>query len=141
VYALDTNVLVRLLVADDPVQAAQAERFIVREQRAGSPVLVSLMVVLEAEWVLRSRYALSKAAIADALSALLDTEAIEVEDEGSLARALHRWRESGGGFVDCLLNERHLALGARATVTFDRQAAKRTGMRLLPLAAGKPERE
>lgn len=134
-YALDTNVLLRLLVADDPVQAAQAERFIVREQRAGNPVLVSLMVVLEAEWVLRSRYGLSKPAIAEALTALLDTAAIDVEDEGTLARALHRWHESGGGFADCLLSERHLALGARATVTFDRQAAKRSGMRLLPLAS------
>lgn len=130
--ALDTNVLVRLLVADDAAQARRAEELIATEQLAGRPVLLSLLVLLETEWVLRSRYELPKGRIADAFSALLDTEALLIEDDEAVVRALHRWRRQNCGLADCLIAERHLSLGASATVTFDRQAAKRSGMRLLP---------
>ena len=130
-FALDTNVLVRLLVADDAAQARRAESLIAAEQLAGRPVLLSLLVLLETEWVLRSRYELPKERIADALSALLDTEALLIEDEEALARALHRWRRQTCGLADCLIAERHLSLAADATLTFDRQAAKRAGMQLV----------
>jgi predicted nucleic-acid-binding protein len=130
-YALDTNVLVRLLVEDDVAQAAQAERFISDQHQLGKPVLISLLVLMETEWVLRSRYEFSKEQILEALAALLDTEPFQLEDESAVARALHLWRQVAAGFADCLIAERHLALGAQATLTFDRQAARRAGMRLL----------
>jgi len=131
-YALDTNVLVRLLVEDDLAQAEQAEHFIGSEQHLGNPVLISLLVLLETEWVLRSRYEFPKTKIIEALAALLDTEAFHLEDENAVTRALHLWRQVTAGFADCLIAERHLSLGAQATLTFDKQAAKRAGMRLLP---------
>lgn len=130
--ALDINVLVRLLVADDAAQARRAEELIATEHAAGRPVLLSLLVLLETEWVLRSRYELPKERIADAFSALLETEALLVEDEEALARALYRWRRQNCGLADCLIAERHQSLAASATVTFDRQAARRSGMQLLP---------
>lgn len=130
--ALDTNVLVRLLVADDAAQARRAEDLIAAEQAAGRSVLLSLLVLLETEWVLRSRYELPKERIADAFTALLETEALLIEDEDALARALYRWRRQNCGLADCLIAERHRSLGASATVTFDRQAARRSGMQLLP---------
>ena len=58
---LDTNVLVRYLVQDDRRQYEKARRLIHRETGKGEPVLISLLVLLEIEWVLRSRYGLSKA--------------------------------------------------------------------------------
>jgi len=61
--ALDTNVLIRFLVRDDEEQFERAERLIRRAARAGEPVFISLLVLLETEWVLRSRYKLSKAEI------------------------------------------------------------------------------
>lgn len=131
-YAIDTNVLVRLLVEDDLAQAEQAERVITSEQQLGNPVLISLLVLLETEWVLRSRYEFAKAKIIDALAAVLDTDSFHLEDEHAVARALHLWRQVTAGFADCLIAERHLSLGAQATLTFDKQAAKRAGMRLLP---------
>ncbi len=131
-YAIDTNVLLRLLVEDDATQGNQAERFIASERRLGNPVLISLLVLLETEWVLRSRYEFPKAQILDALAALLDTESFHFEDESAVVRAIHLWRQVSTGFADCLIAERHLSLGAQATITFDKQAAKRAGMRLLP---------
>ena len=58
---IDTKVLVRYLVRDDQSQYDRARRLIQREVDSGEPVLVSLLVMLEMEWILRSRYALAKA--------------------------------------------------------------------------------
>ena len=68
---LDTNVLVRFLVRDDEIQFDRACKLIRREAQTGEPARVSLLVLLETEWVLRSRYKLTKSEILDAFSALL----------------------------------------------------------------------
>jgi predicted nucleic-acid-binding protein len=69
---IDTNVLVRYLARDDQLQYEKARRLINREVSKGEPVMVSLPVLLETEWVLRSRYELAKAEVLAAVSALLD---------------------------------------------------------------------
>jgi len=65
---IDTNVLVRFLVRDDEAQFEKARRLIKREVGAGENVFVNLLVLLETEWVLRSRYFLRKTEIIDALT-------------------------------------------------------------------------
>lgn len=124
---LDTNVLVRYLVKDDQPQYEKAKRLIHREAGKGRPVLVSLLVLLEIEWVLRSRYGLSKAEILATFSALLDAADLVVEDEASVESALYRWKDSTADFADCLIEARHRQLGCRATATFDSKALKLAG--------------
>ena len=124
---IDTNVLVRFLVRDDPAQFERARRLLKREAGKGETVLISMLVLLEAEWVLRSRYALAKQKIADALSSLLDSVELTFEDEPSVEQALFVWKDSAAEFADCLINARHRALGCRATATFDARAAKLPG--------------
>ena len=85
---IDTNVLVRYLVRDDQAQYEKARRLIDRELSKGEPVLVSLLVLLETEWVLRSRYDLAKADLIATFSALLDTSDLVVEDEPSVENAI-----------------------------------------------------
>jgi predicted nucleic-acid-binding protein len=124
---VDTNVLVRLLVRDDQAQFEKARRLIAREAAAGQPMLVSLLVVLQTEWVLRSRYELSKAAIISAFSALLDSADVSFEDEPSVERAVYTWKDSSTEFTDCLIAARNSGLGCRATATFDRNALRIPG--------------
>jgi predicted nucleic-acid-binding protein len=124
---LDTNVLVRFLVRDDEVQFERARRLIQRETGRGEAVLVSLLVLLETEWVLRSRYELPKADIAGVFSGLLDAAELVFEDEASVEHALFMWKESRAQFADCLIGARHWALGCRATATFDGQALRLAG--------------
>ena len=112
---LDTNVLARFLVQDDPAQFQRAQRLIKRAADSGEPVFVSLLVLLETEWVLRSRYDLSKNEIAAAMSGLLDTVELCWEDEPSVEDALFVWKESAAEFADCLIGARHRTLGCRAT--------------------------
>ena len=78
---LDTNVLVRFLVRDHEAQFERARRLIRREVGAGGKVLVSLMVLMETEWVLRTRYGLQKTHVMEAISGLLDATEFELEDE------------------------------------------------------------
>jgi predicted nucleic-acid-binding protein len=91
---VDTNVLVRYLTRDDKSQYERARRRIDLELVKGEPVLVSLLVLLETEWVLRSRYKLAKEDIVTAFSALLDTADLALEDEPSIENAVYSWKDS-----------------------------------------------
>jgi predicted nucleic-acid-binding protein len=124
---VDTNVLVRYLVRDDQSQYEKARRLIDREVSKGNPVLVNLLVLLETEWVLRSRYDLAKAEIVTTFSAMLDTADLTFEDEPSVEHAIYSWKDSAADFADCLIEARNRRLGCRATATFDGRALKLAG--------------
>jgi len=124
---LDTNVLVRFLVRDDEAQYERVRRLIPREAQAGEPACISLIVLLETEWVLRSRYQLSKAEILSAFSDLLSAADLTFEDEAAIEEALYVWQDSGAQFADCLIGARYRALGCQTTATFDRVALKLPG--------------
>ena len=124
---LDTNVLVRYLVRDDQLQFEKARRLIKREAGKSEPVLVSLLVLLETEWVLRSRYDLSKPDILSAFSTLLDVADLAFEDEPSVEHALYSWKDSVADFADCLIDARNRRLGCQATATFDVKALQLAG--------------
>jgi predicted nucleic-acid-binding protein len=124
---VDTNVLVRFLVRDDEAQFERVRRLIKREASSGETVMISLIVLLETEWVLRSRYGLSKSEIAGAFSGLLDSVELFFEDEGSIEQALYMWRDSAAQFADCLIGARYWALECRATESFDTKALRLPG--------------
>jgi predicted nucleic-acid-binding protein len=123
---IDTNVLVRYLVRDDQPQFEKARKLINRELDEEF-VVISLLVLLETEWVLRSRYELMKTEIVAAFSSLLDTAELSFEDEPSVERAIYVWKDANADFADCLIGARNLRLGCRATATFDAKAMKIAG--------------
>lgn len=127
---LDTNVLVRFLVGDDQAQFEKARRLIRHEAGSGDPVLISQLVLLECEWVLRSRYGLAKEDILGVFSGLLDSIEVRVEGEACVEEALYQWKDSAAEFADCLIGARHRALGCSVTASFDAKAAKLPGFRL-----------
>lgn len=115
--ALDTNVVVRLLVNDDPGQTRRA-RALLQTRTA----FVTPTVLLETEWVLRGAYGIGRPAIASSLRGLLGLPAVVVGNAQAIAQALD-WFEAGLDFADAL----HLALSgdAEGFVTFDTRLAKR----------------
>ncbi|MCC6940125.1 MAG: type II toxin-antitoxin system VapC family toxin [Novosphingobium sp.] len=124
--AIDTNVIVRLLTADDPVQAEAAKQ-IIQE----GDVFIGVTVLLETEWVLRAAYGFGASAIAAAIRNLAGLSQVTVEEVGAVAQALD-WTAKGLDFADAL----HLARSAHcsAFVTFDRKlASKAKGLAQVPV--------
>jgi len=124
---IDTNVLVRFLIRDNEAQFEKARKLIRREVAAGRRVFVSQLVLLETEWVLRSRYGLPKIQILAAISGLLDATDLQFEDEPAIEEALFVWKDSVADFADCLIGAQNRRLGCRVTVTFDVKASKLPG--------------
>ena len=124
---IDTNVLVRFLLRDDEAQFQKANKLIQREVTAGRGVLVSQLVLLETEWVLRSRYGFSKIQLLEVIASLLDTREIQLEDEQSVEEAIYHWKDADADFADCLIAARHRRLGCSATATFDARVVKLPG--------------
>jgi predicted nucleic-acid-binding protein len=123
---LDTNVLIRYLVADDQVQAAKAKRYI-----ESGPGYVNCIVLSEVVWVLESAYGYEKEAVVSMLERLLSTHEVEVEDADVALAALHDYRRSTAGFTDCLIGRRNAAHGCRETGSFDKRAKGIAGFRML----------
>jgi predicted nucleic-acid-binding protein len=124
---IDTNVLLRFLVRDDEGQFEKARKLIKREVAAGRRVFVNQLVLMESEWVLRSRYVVPKNQIIEAISGLLDAADIQFEDEQSIEEALFMWKDTAADFADCLIGAKNRRLGCRATVSFDVKASQLPG--------------
>lgn len=124
---IDTNVLVRFLVRDDEAQFEKARKLVKREVGAGRRVFVNQLVLMETEWVLRSRYAVPKNQIIEAISGLLNATDIQFEDEPAIEEALFIWKDSIADFADCLIGAKNRRLGCRATATFDAKASRLPG--------------
>jgi len=118
VIAVDTNVIVRLIISDDQDQRRTAEG------RMAEGFFVSHTVLMEVEWVLRSSYRLTRSAINGALNALLDLDEIHTPKLASVLWALDR-HAAGADFADML----HLisARGSSAFLTFDQALVRGAG--------------
>jgi predicted nucleic-acid-binding protein len=124
---IDTNVVIRLIVSDNVEQTRRARRLVEQALNRDEIVLVSLLVLLESEWVLRSRYRFDREALLAIFRALLEARELSFEDEPALEEALFRWKDSACGFSDCLITAHNRRLGCRATATFDSKAARLPG--------------
>ena len=124
--AIDTNVLVRLLVRDDPRQLDAAEKFI------SHGAWVSHLVLAETLWVLDAVYERSAAQIGLAVEMLLVHAELTLQDADVVAVALGRFRAHPTlGFSDCLVLESARKAGHIPLGTFDRQLAKLEGAQRL----------
>lgn len=124
---IDTNILVRFLVRDDEARFEKARKLINREVAAGRRVFVNQLVLMEAEWVLRSRYAVPKNQIIEAISGLLDASDVQFEDEPVIEEALFMWKDATADFADCLIGAKNRRMGCRATTSFDVKASTLPG--------------
>lgn len=124
---IDTNVLVRFLVRDDDTQFEKARKLFKREVAAGHRVFVNQLVLMETEWVLRSRYVVPKNQIIEVISGLLNATDVQFEDEPAIEEALFIWKDATADFADCLIGAKNRRMGCRATATFDVKAAKLPG--------------
>jgi len=127
VTGLDTNVIVRFLVQDDPEQGRLAKAAF-DQCTEDSPGFICREVAVELVWVLERSYKFDREAIAGALDGLLGAAEIVFEDSERVARAVHRYREENFGFADLMIVSAARASGCSELVTFDKKAAQIPGV-------------
>ena len=118
--ALDTNILVRYVVADGPKQLALADRIIEECQENEEPVFLSVLVLCELAWVLDRCDQQSKVQMLDVMDTILSKTLFRIEHYELVRRSVHAWRHGKGGFAGYLIGEIALHAGCRDTVTLDR---------------------
>jgi len=127
---LDTNVLVRYVVQDDPGQSAAATKLI-ESLSSAAPGFIAMIVVVELVWVLQSCYDAKRREVARVLETLLRSRELTVERAELVWQALRRFAAGKADFADCLVERCGHFAQCRYTVTFDENAAADACMRLL----------
>ena len=128
---IDTNILLRAVTNDDPVQSPLARKLLLEfsDQRQG---VLNVVTLVEFAWTLRSRYRYSRSEILEIIEQLLRSRAYLVVERSAISEALARSRDEGLDFADALLGELNLAAGCKTTMTFDRKASISTAFSPAP---------
>jgi predicted nucleic-acid-binding protein len=124
---LDTNVLVRYLTQDDPVQSPKATAFIERTLSPQNPGFVSIVAIVETVWVLERAYKLSRQTVRAAIERILQADALVVEREREVFIAWTAFESEVGEFADALIEALGATAGCSHTVTFDQKALRIPG--------------
>jgi predicted nucleic-acid-binding protein len=128
---LDTNILIRYLTQDDPVQSAKATQILERRLTAKNPGFVSVVAMVETVWVLDRAYGLTAQEIATAVERLLQVEVLVIENEQEVFTAMVALKRARGSFADALITELGVRAGCMRTLTFDQKAIRLPGFELV----------
>ena len=128
---LDTNVLVRLLTADEPVHLKAASRLLAAHDGEPGAFFVNDMVLVEMVWVLGRLYGFAPAEALTAIASLLDSDAFAFEDRDRLGHALGLCKAQGCDFADTMIALKNAAAACESTATFDKAMRGLPGVRLL----------
>ena len=128
---LDTNILIRYLTQDDPIQSPKATKIIERRFTQEDPGFISLVTMAETVWVLGSVYELPDTEIADTVERILQADTLAVQNEQQVFTAMVTLRRGWGAFSDALIGALGAWAGCDSTLTFDKKAIRLAGFELL----------
>jgi predicted nucleic-acid-binding protein len=128
---LDTNVLIRYLTQDDPVQSAKAKEILERRLKPENLGFVSVVAMVETVWVLDRAYGLAAREIATVVERLLQVEVLTIENEQEVFTAMVALKHGRGSFADALIAELGAHAGCTRTLTFDQKAVRLPGFELV----------
>ena len=127
---LDTNVVIRFLMQDEPVQGRAAADLIAALSE-DAPGFICREVLVEIVWVLERAYGLGREDICQALDGLLEARELTLEAADRVAQAAERYRRGGPGFADQMIALAGQGAGCAHTATFDIKAGKLPEMTLV----------
>lgn len=128
---IDTNVIIRYIVQDDPAQSLLATKFIETKCTSKSPGYINIIVLCEIVWVLKRAYNYDKQVIVEVLSKLLSLKEIVVERSAEVSIALKEFKSGNADFVDYLIGVVNNQKGCDLTYTLDKKAATTAHFKLL----------
>jgi predicted nucleic-acid-binding protein len=124
---LDTNVVVRYLAQDDPVQSPKATLIFERRLTEQDSGFISLVTMVETVWVLDTVYGLTAQEIAQAVERMLQADTLVVQNEQEVFTAMVALKSGRGSFGDALVGALGAWVGCDATLTFDRKVGRLEG--------------
>ncbi len=124
---VDTNVLVRYLVEDDPKQSAQASHWVDSIGHKKESILINQIVFCELVWILQGPYQIDKKTLVATLEKILLAKQFEIESKDEIWQALSGFKSQAVDFADALIGVKNQMAGCRTTVTFDQKAFKKLG--------------
>ena len=127
---LDTNILIRYLTQDDPMESAKAREIVERRLTEEEPGFVTIVAMVETVWVLERAYGLRPHEIVGAVERMLQTDVLVVENEQEVFTAMIALKEGQGSFADAVIAALGAKVGCSSTLTFDRQALRLPGFEL-----------
>lgn len=131
---LDTNVIVRYLVQDEPEQSGKANHLIEKAVANNEIFWISQITLCEIIWVLERCYGSSKIELIHVIKQLLQTQQIRVEHDGVARQALRDFEHNDGvDFSDCLIGRQNSSNNCSFTYTFDKKAAKKLHATFKPI--------
>jgi predicted nucleic-acid-binding protein len=128
---LDTNILIRYLTQDDPIQSPRATEIVERRFTRERPGFISLVTMAETVWVLGSVYELPDREIADTVERMLQADTLVIQNEQQVFTAMVALRRGWGAFADALIGALGAWAGCDSTLTFDKKALRLAGFELL----------
>jgi predicted nucleic-acid-binding protein len=132
VIAVDTNILLRLTIKDDPAQMERAVALMDKAPADRQAVLVNAIVLAEYIWTMARTYRANRQEQAAAVRELIDRPPYRLFDESIVKRALEAFEASKADFGDCLIGEMNRAQAAKVTYSFDEAAARLEAFELPP---------
>ncbi|HYX54477.1 MAG TPA: type II toxin-antitoxin system VapC family toxin [Candidatus Limnocylindrales bacterium] len=127
---LDTNIIVRYLTQDDPVQSRKAADIIERRLSVSNPGFVSVVTTAETVWVLDRAYRFTAKEIAAAVERMLQVEVLLIQHEQQVFTAMVALKQGRSSFSDALIAELGAHEGCNHTLTFDQKALRFSRFRL-----------
>jgi len=127
---LGTNILIRYLTQDDPIQSQKATEIVERRLTKAKPGFVSVVVMVETVWVLDRAYDLAAQDIAAAIERMLQVEVFVIEKEQEVFTAMVALKQGRGSFAEALIAELGASAGCVHTLTFDNKALRLPGFKL-----------
>ncbi len=127
---LDTSVLIRYIMQDDKKQSAKANSLIETQLSERDNGFVTIVTLIEIEWVLESCYNKSKQDFIDLINILLTTKQLRVQDSASVHRALTLYKNAKCEFSDAMISVLCKDVRCQVVMTFDKKAVS-VGMTLL----------
>ena len=128
---LDTNILLRYILEDDPVQSPRAERLMEYTFTEANPGYISLVTIAETAWVLSSFYRFNAQDVVSAIQSLLDMAVIEIQNKSEVYAAMIALQSGQADFADALIANIGTWSGCTTTLTFDKKASRLPGFQLL----------
>lgn len=121
---VDTNILVRFVLDDDPIWSPAAAKFINETLNSENIGFINIITLAEFAWTLRKEAHFNRERLALVIESFLQSDKIALGNADVVERALNRYRSGNAGFADYLIAELNIASGAAPTMTIDKRAAR-----------------